>query len=131
MTESQRRSAAQGIQKRKTVAEEAAKAAAMDVGAHNFEEFKGVLQRKYGNLLRPWTMGLDSDGSGKLSFVEFCNSARAEGFAGNLKALWKEMDADGEGFVTLEEFAPDISKLIAGFKSFLKEKHEGSLCKAW
>merc|ERR1719487_1746203 len=131
MTENQRRNAAQGLEKRKTVEAEAAARAAADVGAHNFEEFKGVLQRKYGNLLRAWTMGLDSDGSGKLSFVEFCNSARAEGFAGNLKALWKEMDADGEGFVTLEEFAPEIYKLLTSFKSFLKEKHEGSLCKAW
>merc|ERR1719353_2089197 len=131
MTDSQRRAAAQGQQKRKNVAEAAAANAAADIGAHNFEEFKGVLTRKYGNLLRAWTMGLDSDGSGKLSFVEFCNSARLEGFAGNLKALWKEMDADGEGFVTLEEFAPEIAKLVTSFKSFLKEKHEGSLVKAW
>merc|ERR1719316_1615439 len=114
MTESQRRAAAQGKQKRKAVEEEAAARAAADIGAHTFEEFKAVLQRKYGNLLRAWTMGLDSNGSGKLSFVEFCSSARAEGFAGNLKALWKEMDADGEGFVTLEEFAPDIYNLITG-----------------
>merc|ERR1719353_1591103 len=131
MTDSQRRAAAQGQQKRKNVEEAAAANAAADIGAHNFEEFKGVLTRKYGNLLRAWTMGLDSDGSGKLSFVEFCNSARLEGFAGNLKSLWKEMDADGEGFVTLEEFAPEIAKLVTGFKTFLREKHEGSLCKAW
>merc|ERR1719197_1628127 len=76
-------------------------------------------------------MGLDSDGSGKLSFVEFCQSARNEGFAGNLKSLWKEMDADGEGFVTLEEFAPGIASLMASFYACLKEKHEGSLVKAW
>merc|ERR1719502_2620083 len=112
MTENQRRNAAQGAQKKKAVEEEAAARAAADIGAHNFEEFKGVLQRKYGNLLRAWTMGLDSDGSGKLSFVEFCNSARAKGFAGNLKALWKEMDSDGEGFVSMHEFAPEVAALV-------------------
>jgi len=131
MTENQRRNAAAGKAKREAVEAEAARAAAADVGAHNFEEWKGVLTRKYGNLLRAWKVGLDSDGSNKLSFVEFCQSARAEGFAGNLKALWKEMGGADDGFVTLEEFAPQIAELMTSFKSFLKEKHEGSLVKAW
>merc|ERR1719478_408746 len=131
MTEAQRRNAALGKMQRNKIAEEEKAKQSADVGSYTFAEFKEQLTRKYGNLLRAWNLGLDSDGSGKLSFVEFCNSARAEGFAGNLKALWKEMDADGEGFVTLEEFAPEIAKLINGFKTFLREKHEGSLCKAW
>ena len=33
---------------------------------------------RYGNLLRAWKLGLDTDGSGKISFVEFCSAARAQ-----------------------------------------------------
>ena len=75
-----------GKQQRAKIEEEAAAKAAADVGAFSLDEFKGALRRKYGNLLRAWKLGLDSDGSGKLSFVEFCQSARSEGFAGNLKS---------------------------------------------
>ena len=32
--------------------------------------------RRYANLLRAWKYGLDTDGSGKLGFVEFVNAAR-------------------------------------------------------
>ena len=32
--------------------------------------------RRYANLLRAWKHGLDTDGSGKLGFVEFVNAAR-------------------------------------------------------
>merc|ERR550537_2195219 len=31
----------------------------------------------------------------------------------------------------MEEFAPGIATLMASFYAFLKEKHEGSLVKAW
>ena len=31
---------------------------------------------RYANLLRAWKHGLDTDGSGKLGFVEFVNAAR-------------------------------------------------------
>jgi Ca2+-binding EF-hand superfamily protein len=63
--------------------------------------------------------------------MEFCNSVRAFGYAGNLKSLWKELDADGEGFVSLAEFCPDIAELMQNFYACLKGKHEGSLVKAW
>jgi len=120
-----------GKQQRQAVADAEAAQKAKDIGASDFAGFKAQLGRKYGNLLRAWRMGLDTDGSGKLSFVEFCNAARAEGFAGNLKALWKEMDSDGEGFVSMAEFAPDVAALVDSFMKCLKHHGEGSIIKAW
>merc|ERR1719238_44197 len=131
MTEAQRRNAALGKMQREKIAEEQRAKQAADVGSYTFAEFKEQLTRKYGNLLRAWKLGLDSDGSGKISFVEFCNAARAEGFAGNLKACWKEMDQDGEGFIEMREFAPDIDALMTSFIKCLKDSHAGSLIKAW
>merc|ERR1719421_1527418 len=131
MNEKQRRAAAMGRAQKEAVDKAQAEKAAMDMGASNLEEFKGVMTRKYGNLLRAWKLGLDTDGSGKISFVEFCNAARSQGFAGNLKGLWKEMGGADDGFVELHEWAPEISALMASFMKCLKDKHGGSLIKAW
>ena len=38
---------------------------------------------RYGNLMRAWRKGLDLDGSGKLSFTEFCKALRDQGFRGS------------------------------------------------
>ena len=36
---------------------------------------------------------------------------RHEGFVGDVKEIWKELDADGEGTVSLIEFAPKVASL--------------------
>merc|ERR1719421_2729183 len=131
MNEKQRRAAAMGRAQKEAVDKAQAEKAAMDMGASNLEEFKGVMTRKYGNLLRAWKLGLDTDGSGKISFVEFCNAARSQGFAGNLKSLWKEMGGADDGFVEMREWAPEIAALMDSFMKCLKDKHGGSLIKAW
>merc|ERR1719353_2877560 len=41
------------------------------------------------------------------------------------------MDDDDSGFISMDEFCPEISRLFKYFKDFLVMKHEGSLCKAW
>ena len=60
-------------------------------------------------------------------WLRFCRAARDEGYAGDLKALWAEGGGVDDGFISLEEFAPDISTLMASFYACLREKHEGSL----
>jgi Ca2+-binding EF-hand superfamily protein len=89
------------------------------------------LVRKYGNLLRAWRDGLDTDRSGKLSFTEFCKSARDNGFAGSVKDIWREMDADNTGFISLDEFCPEIGELFFSFIAVLRDRHGGSLVRAW
>merc|ERR1719326_968200 len=127
----QRRNEAEGLAKKQAVEAAAKEKAKHDVGAHDGAGFEAALTRKYGNLLRAWTLALDIDGSGSIGFTEFCTAVRAQGFAGSLKDLWKEYDKDGEGFISMDEFCPEIAALMSSFKSFLKEKHEGSLVKAW
>ena len=87
--------------------------------------------RKYGSLLRAWREGLDTDRSGKLSFAEFHKSARDNGFAGSAKEIWREMDADNTGFISFAEFCPEIGELFFSFISVLRDRHGGSLVRAW
>merc|ERR1719174_2101957 len=130
MNANAQRSAVLGKARRDKIAEEEKKRLSALVGATTPEEFKNNLARTYGNLLKAWK-NLDTDGGGSLSFVEFCKSAREHGYAGNLKELWKHFDADDEGFIQFDEFCPEIAKLLTSFKQHLKDKHEGSLVRAW
>merc|ERR1719171_2931568 len=114
---------AQGAARRQELAKQAAETKERNVGATTPEEFKAALTRKYGNLLRAWRKGLDLDGNGKLSFVEFCAAAKNHAYHGNIRALWKSYDVTGEGMITLDEFAPAVAKIYESFIATLKEKH--------
>lgn len=93
-------------------------------------EFKELLWRKYGSMMGAWRNLLDADGSGKITFMEFCQAARSVGYGGNLKALWAELDEDNSGFISLKELDPDTYELVEAFNKFLHDKY-GSLTNAW
>ena len=40
---------------------------------------------------------LDVSGDGNLSFQEFAQACRTQGFSGDVKKLWKELDDDDSG----------------------------------
>ena len=46
-----------------------------------FVQLRKSAVRRHGNLLRAWRGALDTSGDGWLSYLEFCNSVRAEGSA--------------------------------------------------
>merc|ERR1719305_2128554 len=115
MSEQQKAAQDEGAAKRKSIAKEQAAAAAADIGAQDLSGLKKMLNRKYGNLLRAWKYAFDTNNNGKISFIEFCNSCRNIGFAGSLKSLWKEMDDDESGFISIDEFCPEISRLYKYF----------------
>merc|ERR1719487_3204013 len=96
---------------------------ARDLNATTGKEFNNLLMRRYGNLVRAWRLGLDRDGSGKLTFLEFCKSARELGFGGNVKALWQELDADGSGSVSLKELCPEVYELLMEFSRAVMAKY--------
>ena len=43
--------------------------------------------------------------------------ARDLGFRGNISSLWRQLDADNSGFITVDEIAPLQGRLILEFKS--------------
>merc|ERR1719506_2719692 len=90
--------------------------------------------RKYaGNLLKAWRLGLDLDGGGTLSYIEFCQAVRHQGYVGDMKKLWSEMDTDGSGFIGLDEFAPAVAAATTELFDKMRayEPAAGSLIKCW
>lgn len=77
--------------------------------AESLEVFKSILLEKYGSLVAAWTEHLDADGSGEMDYQEFVQACRAIGFQGSLKKVYREMDKDGSGSISLSELDPDVS----------------------
>eukprot|EP00929_Paragymnodinium_shiwhaense_P042081 TRINITY_DN21841_c0_g1_i1.p1 TRINITY_DN21841_c0_g1~~TRINITY_DN21841_c0_g1_i1.p1 ORF type:complete len:1571 (+),score=554.59 TRINITY_DN21841_c0_g1_i1:152-4864(+) len=100
------------------------------VGAKTLKDLKRVLTQKYGSIMAAWKKGLDLDGNGKISWLEFCDAVRRVGFIGDLKQIWKELDVDGNGIISLDEFAPEAEEACNGFRKFLLDKF-GSFREAW
>eukprot|EP00746_Dinoflagellata_sp_MGD_P003155 gnl/MRDRNA2_/MRDRNA2_106129_c0_seq1.p1 gnl/MRDRNA2_/MRDRNA2_106129_c0~~gnl/MRDRNA2_/MRDRNA2_106129_c0_seq1.p1 ORF type:complete len:980 (+),score=161.72 gnl/MRDRNA2_/MRDRNA2_106129_c0_seq1:132-3071(+) len=94
------------------------------------DEFKAFLCRMYKNLVVAWRRGLDPDGDGRLQFTEFCSACRSMQFQGNLKALWKSLDSDGTGYVSLEELDPEAVGHLSDFTHLLSVFF-GSIEEAW
>merc|ERR1719305_724280 len=103
--------------------EAAAKEAHMkDIAAANLTEFKKVLSEKFGNMARAWRI-MDSDGNGKLSFMEWCHACRATGYNGDVRNIWKELDEDESGIVAFEEVAPEEYAPLLEFKKALRANY--------
>lgn len=79
------------------------------------EEFKECCRQKYTTLVRCWRMLLDPACSGRVSFVPFCSAARSMGFS-HISTLWKQLDFEHSGFITLENWDPSCYHTIMKFR---------------
>mmetsp|Transcript_10590 Transcript_10590/g.19567 ORF Transcript_10590/g.19567 Transcript_10590/m.19567 type:complete len:1194 (+) Transcript_10590:224-3805(+) len=98
-------------------------------GAQGVKGFRTYLKKKFGSSLAGWRV-LDEDQNGRLSFYEFCNAGRKMGYHGNYQLLWKQMDVDLNGFVSLMEIDPVAGQAIGTFKLHLMKKY-GDMLTAW
>jgi len=99
-------------------------------GARGIEGFRKYLKSKFGSVMGGWRKGLDTDGNGRISFYEFCNACRAMGYHGQLKKLWRQLDTNMDGFVSLVELDPKAGRTVGEFKLRCIEKY-GDMITAW
>jgi Ca2+-binding EF-hand superfamily protein len=102
-----------------------------NMGVVELNGFLRLLKSRYGSLARAWKEGLDTDGNGVLTFIEFCNAARRIGYGGKIKALWKELDANGNGHISLNEIDAATAESLDKFNEKLTEKGTVPLEKSW
>eukprot|EP00927_Polykrikos_kofoidii_P060289 TRINITY_DN55302_c0_g1_i1.p1 TRINITY_DN55302_c0_g1~~TRINITY_DN55302_c0_g1_i1.p1 ORF type:complete len:295 (-),score=40.70 TRINITY_DN55302_c0_g1_i1:220-1041(-) len=77
--------------------------------ADSVEELKKILMHKYGSLVAAWDTALDTDKSGQLSYSEFVAACRALGFNGSLKQVYRELDRDNSGSISVMELDPSCA----------------------
>merc|ERR1719387_1522972 len=131
-TTSSKRYAKEGSEHKQTVKQWRDLDRQLDIGPKTWAEFRITLLARFGNLMRAWKDGLDSDGNGRLSFFEFCSQVRKLGYIGNCVDLWAELGGpkDKHGFVTADGLDKNMHEAITTFKEKLIEK-AGSMVEAW
>lgn len=98
--------------------------------ASDWSTLKKNLVRKYGTITSAWRQGLDQNGNGRLSFVEFCKQVRNLGFSGNIQQVFRELDTDASGIITFNEVDSDWYSKISEFHKLLHANHR-SYESAW
>lgn len=91
--------------------------------------FRDYLITRFGSVLCGFRQ-LDLDESGKLSHQELCIALRKVGYHGDLKRLWRELDADDDGFVSVKDIDPDVALTVGKFRMSLLNEY-GDMLTAW
>lgn len=74
--------------------------------ANTVDQLKDILVSKYGSVVAAWDGVLDKDHSGELDYEEFVAACREVGLAGSLRSVYRELDKDGNGTISLVELDP-------------------------
>lgn len=89
-------------------------------------EFMEFCNRRYGNCVRAWFV-LDPEENMKLGEKVFVRRCMDMGFSGNIPALWRFVDCDRSGSISILELDSTSAVLLASFKNFIEDHFRGSL----
>jgi len=115
----------QGAEKKKHLELQAEEVQARQKGTRDLEGVRRVLLERHGSTTAAWKHCLDSNGDGKISFVEFCQGLREVGYRGPVRQLWAELDNDKNGYITLAEFDPAAHKQLSEYAALVLARFAG------
>jgi len=84
--------------------------------------FNKLIISKYGSLFAAWRNVVDLDRNGIASKKDFFEACRTFGLNGG-ERLWKEMDLDGKGQITLDEFDAETADMFGEFEDSLMARY--------
>lgn len=93
-------------------------------------DFRRFCIARYGNIVRAWH-ALDPDGTAALGQDVFHRATEAIGYQGASTNVWRELDLDGTGIVTILELDPRSARALARFKFWAQENFNGDLDSAF
>lgn len=83
--------------------------------------FREYLMQKYKSAAYAWH-ALDDDGNMNIGEIEFRRACQRVGYRGSISTIWKALDSDGSGSITLLEINPKAAAALAAFKCWGEEK---------
>jgi len=92
----------------------------MDASPNYFaaSEFKDLLLRSHGKMLRAWRERLDQDDSGRLKWREFSAAVASLEWDGDAAGAWVALDVNGVGYLTLDTLDPNTYSILSSFRSW-------------
>lgn len=86
------------------------------------EDLKAKLVRKYGSYLKAWRKAFDKEKVNRCCWTDFQDGCKMVRYTGDAAGAWRALDADFSGFIGLEEFDLETSKVLLSFKMFAHEE---------
>jgi hypothetical protein len=102
----------------------------MQKGLSALEEFTRFAEHKFGNTVRAW-FAIDPEGKMTIGEKQFGRACDEIGFRGNVVALWRYLDSDQSGHITILELDAPAAITLAEFKHVIQEKFQGSALTAF
>jgi hypothetical protein len=93
-------------------------------GVQCLEEFHTFISRRFGNAVRAW-FALDPEENMQMGERLFLRRVLEIGFRGNVSAMYKYVDSDRSGSISILELDSNAAMLLAVFKKFVTEHFQG------
>eukprot|EP00929_Paragymnodinium_shiwhaense_P000990 TRINITY_DN101202_c0_g1_i1.p1 TRINITY_DN101202_c0_g1~~TRINITY_DN101202_c0_g1_i1.p1 ORF type:complete len:1299 (-),score=417.75 TRINITY_DN101202_c0_g1_i1:63-3959(-) len=78
---------------------------------------------RYGSLPTAWKNVFDEKHMGFVTFADFCKAATTLRFEGDRRAVWKYIDHEKTGRITLKDFDPHTGEMLESFRKMILEKY--------
>lgn len=88
-----------------------------DPSVEGKERFMKALKSRYPNLIVAWRKLLDRDNSNKVSYKEFLEACRVLKMD-NPASIWRVLDDDSSGFISLNEIDQEAADTLLNFKQW-------------
>lgn len=82
----------------------------------NTLKLKGMFEEKEGNPLKAWLRHFDMNGDMKITFSEFCIGMQSLNYHEDVVALFRGIDTDGSGYLSLEEIDQGSATIWIAFR---------------
>jgi Ca2+-binding EF-hand superfamily protein len=108
--------------RRRAAQANAVRTSSWQLGNACLADFKAFLKRNYGNYIRGWRLALSPADSMVVSKGDVFKACTNIGWRGDVRLLYKTLDKDDSGYVSIEELDPKQAKVLAHFRVFIQEK---------
>eukprot|EP00927_Polykrikos_kofoidii_P041137 TRINITY_DN35053_c0_g1_i1.p1 TRINITY_DN35053_c0_g1~~TRINITY_DN35053_c0_g1_i1.p1 ORF type:complete len:1032 (+),score=169.03 TRINITY_DN35053_c0_g1_i1:381-3476(+) len=95
-------------------------------GEQSLKVFKNWLRKRYGGYIRAWRNGLSPYGSMFLNRAQFFKACAKIGWMNDVGPLWKALDKDESGCISMDELDLKSAETLARFFNFIDSNFGGS-----
>jgi len=90
-----------------------------------WEKLRELLLERYDHPLMAWRNLLDRNNSNKISWSEFEAACHEVRFEGNVAGVWRHLDNDSSGYISMREYDLPSAQVLGSFKAWADRNFGG------